>query len=93
MVSRLCGSGYTRLGDDDVVWAEIDVMADLDEVVYLGSASDARRLKAAAVNCRVGSNFDIVFHCDIADLVQLDMATLFIGCITEAAGADHGARL
>ncbi len=65
-----------RAGDSgqrhhDDVLADVAVVADVDEVIDLDAASNARRLKCSAVDGGVGANFDIVFEGECSLLRKL----------------------
>ena len=55
------GAGDAGERDEDDVFADVAVVADVDEVVDLGSAADAGLLERAAVDGGVGADFDVVF--------------------------------
>ncbi len=68
-------------------------MADLDEIVDLGAASDARFFEAGAVDGRIGADFDIVFDDDDAELFEFLVLAFGVCRIAKTAGADDGAWL
>ena len=59
------------LGAENRVLADDDVVADLDEVVDLGAAPDPRLAERSPVNGGSGADFDVVFDCHDAELLDL----------------------
>src|SRR5262245_37566820 len=64
-------TGDTGLRCNYCVFADLDVMRNLDQVVELHAVANDRSLERAAVDARIRSDFDIVFHDDSPDLREL----------------------
>ena len=84
----------SRLRGDDDVLADLAVVADVDEVVYLRPATDARGFERAAVDSCIGADFDIILDNELADLREFFVAPLCrITDIAEAVAAEDRARM
>ncbi len=81
------------LGGEDVVFAQFDVMGDLDEVVDFGAAGYPGRFESGSVEGSIGADFDVVFEDHIAKLLELSMLTFFVGGVAKATGANDGTWL
>ena len=87
-------AGKTGLRGDHDVLSDLAIVADVDQVVDLGAASDARDFKGAAVDGRVRANLDV-----IADFEAPLLGKFFImsGCpvanVAEAVAAQHRSRV
>ena len=88
-----CRTSNARLRDDDVVLAENDVVADLNEVINFGAGRDAGRFKTGPVDGGVRADFDVIFDDHDAELLEFGVLALRVGGVAEAAGADDGAGL
>ncbi len=66
--TNLSSAGKTGQRSNHSVFADFDVVADLDQVVEFGSAMNASFAKTCAINAAVGSEFDIIFDDDPANL-------------------------
>src|SRR6478752_1563872 len=88
----MAATGNAGLGDDQAVFADHHVVADLDEVVDLAALTDDRLAETGAIDGGVRADFHIVADFHDADLVDLDVAALgkFIAI---AVRADNGPRL
>ena len=93
VAAGFCRTGNARLRDDDVVRADNDVVADLNEVVDLGAGGDAGGLKTGSVDGGVRADFDVIFDDDDAELLEFGVLALRVGGVAKAAGADDGAGL
>src|SRR5262249_20656193 len=60
VIARAAGAGDAHLADEQVVLADLAVVADLHEVVDLGAGADARGLERAAVNRRAGPDLGVI---------------------------------
>src|SRR5258706_10004482 len=67
------GAGDADLGDEQAVFADADVVSDLDEVVDLGPFTDDRFAERGTVDGRAGPDLDVVVEADDADLRDLVM--------------------
>src|SRR2546422_2248028 len=82
----------SHLGHDDRVLTDLDVVADLHQVVDLGPAADDRLPERGAVDRRVRPNFDVVLDQHRAHLRDLPVRFAVEG-VAEAVGANHRARV
>ena len=73
--------------------AQIDIMADLDEVINFGAAANSSGFEPCAVDRRIGAYFDIIFNDDDAKLFEFSMSSFCVGRESETARADDGAGL
>lgn len=85
-------SGNAGLGDDEAVFPDYAIVADLDEVVDFGALSDHCLPEACAVDGGVGADFDIVAYFHDAHLVDFAMDAIN-GFISIAIGSNDGTRL
>src|SRR5438309_446835 len=81
----------SHLGHDDRVLTDLDVVADLHQVVDLGPAADDRLPERGAVDRRVRPDFDVVLDQHRAHLRDLPVRFAVEG-VAEAVGANHCAR-
>ena len=81
---------HPRQRSEGRVLTDAAVVGDVDEIVELGAAQDARRLESRTIDRRACADLDVVAHHDIADLGALDVAPVGLAPETEAVGADHG---
>ena len=70
-VAYLRRTGDAYLSRHDGVFANLDVVRDLDEVVELNTFTDNGRIHHRAIDGRIGSHFYIVFKHDITELRNL----------------------
>src|SRR4029077_20909918 len=70
-------AGEAGLGGYDDVLANLDVVADVHEVVDLCAAADSGFVECASVDGGVGSDFYIVFYYQAPDLGELLVASGF----------------
>src|SRR6185369_8210729 len=68
------------------MFADGDVMSDVDEVIDFGARPDGRGPKRAPIDGRVGPNFDVIMNDNLAELKNLAM-TSFIENVTGAIRA------
>ena len=80
----------TILGDDNAVFANDDVVADLHEVVDLCALADHGVAQCPSVNRAVCSNLDVVPDHHAADLQDFAVMIL-VENVAVAVGADDGA--
>ena len=89
VVTRFGAAGNACLGDEEAVFADFDVMAEMDEVVDFRPPPDFCRTQRGIIQARAGPDFDVVADGDIADLGDAGMLALFRGK-AEAFTADDG---
>ena len=82
----------TILGDDNTVFANYDIVADLHEVVDLSAFADHGVAQRAPVNRAVCPNLDIVLDHHAADLRDFSVVIL-VKNVAVAVGANHGAGM
>ncbi len=90
VVADLGAAGDADLRDDDTVLADLDVVADLHEVIDLGTPADGRRAEGATIDGDIGAQLNVVVDDDTADLRNLAVFTL-IEHVAETIGANHRA--
>src|SRR4030095_2479664 len=61
------------------LFADLNVVAELDQVVELRAAPDARFAEARAVYATICAEFHLVFDDDASDLQELELAALLVG--------------
>src|SRR5260370_821837 len=84
------GTGDAGQCDQDDVFTDIAVMADVDEVVDLGAAANAGFAESAAVDGGVRTDLHLVFNAQRALLWKLRVcAGCGIAYVTEAVRAQH----
>ena len=81
-----------HLGHDDIVFADLHVVRDLDEVIHFRPSPDNRSAEGGTVNRDVRSQLDIIFDDHRPDLGDLMMAALMLEK-AEAVAADHRPRM
>src|SRR5262249_18763820 len=86
-------AGKPGEGGHDGVFADLDIVADLDQVVEFCPATNSRAAESRAVNAAVRADLDIVFDHHAAHLQELDLAPVLVGREAEAVGADHHAAV
>ena len=67
--------GNAGLGRDHHVFPDVDVVADVHQVVDFRAPADARDIQGAAVDRRVGADFDVVFNLEPANLREFFVAS------------------
>jgi hypothetical protein len=72
-VSQSYAATQSRLTGYDAMASNNNVVADLNEVVDLGSRSNNRIANPAPIDGRSSSNLDILFNCNNAELRHLEM--------------------
>ena len=92
ILADLCAATNTILGDDNTVFANDDVVADLHEVVDLSAFADHGVALRAPVNRAVCPNLDIVRDHHAADLRDFSVMIL-VENVAVAVGANHGAGM
>src|SRR5439155_22444959 len=80
-----------HLRHDDIVFTDVHVVRNLDEVIHFRPSPDNRSAEGGAVNRDVRPQFDIIFDDHCADLGDLMMAALMLEK-TEAVAADNRPR-
>lgn len=86
------GSGEADLGDEEVVAADVTVVADHDLVIDASACADDGFTDFGAVDRRTGSDFHVVTDAHDAEVWQPQMATIDQS-ITEAVGSDDAAGM
>src|SRR5438876_1786191 len=85
-------AGKSCLGRNDDVLADLAVVADVNEIVYLCAAANTSSLKRAAVYGCVGPDFDVVFDYQLSDLGELFVpSSSGIADVSEAVAAENRA--
>ncbi len=83
-------AGKTGLRGDHDILSDLAVVADVDQVVDLGAASDARDFKGAAVNGRVRANLDVIADFEAPLLGKFFvMSGRLVADVAEAVAAQH----
>ena len=91
-IAQSDAAAQPRLTGYDAMVSDNNVVGDLNEVVDLGSLADNRIANPAPIDRRSGSDLDIVFNYNNADLRHLEMP----GCahnVAEAVLADVATRM
>jgi hypothetical protein len=83
-------AGDAGLGDHDHVLAELGVVRDLNQVVDLGAAANARNPDSGSIDTAIAADVAIVFDDDTAELGDLAVF-LAVPDETEAVTADGAA--
>ena len=87
-------AGEAGLGGDDYIFSELAVVADVNEIIDFCALADASFVEGSAVDGRVGSDFDVVFEDETADLRGLLVAScLRVADVAEAFTAEDGSGL
>src|SRR6266540_4551193 len=81
--------GNPGLAAQDAVVTDHDIVTDLHKVIDLGAAADDRRAERAAVDARVGADFDVVLKNDVADLRDLEVPALVEDVSKTVRADDH----
>ena len=87
------GAGDAGLGRGYGVFADLDVVSDLNQVVELDAPADHRRIGLGAVDAGVGPDLYVVFDHHVAQLRNLVETARGVGHEAETVGADHGSRV
>src|SRR5208337_112029 len=89
-----CASGKAGLRGDHYIFADLDVVPDVDQVVDLRASANAGFVKCAAINSRVRANLHVVFDHEPAQLRELFVASvLLVANVTKSLTAQHGSSL
>src|SRR4051812_49006127 len=87
-------AGKSCLRRDNHVLTNLAVVADVDEIIDLCAATNARGLECAAVNSRVCTDLDVILDDETPDLRKLFLsASRGISDVAIAVAAEHGARV
>src|SRR5688572_6274338 len=86
VLANFCTTGNANLRDDNGVFANDDVVADLDQVIDLRTFTDNRAAKRTTIDRHVRANLDIVMNDHVADLRHFAVDA-FVEDITESIGA------
>ncbi len=78
IASDLRRTRYAHLGHNDGVFADDDIMSNLDKVVNLHPSSDDRLAQGCPINRRIGTDFNIVFDFNASHLGDLDVLLSFL---------------
>src|SRR5262249_55245319 len=92
LLSHRRAAGNSGLRCNDSVLSDLDVVGDLNQVVELDAATDHGGFQRTAVDAGVGSDFDVIFNNNAADLRKFHVAVA-IFYVAEAIGSDHGAGM
>src|SRR5688572_7086469 len=77
------------LGGDHCIMPYFHVMSNLDQVIQLRTGTNQCRTHRCAVNSGIGTDFDIVFNNDIADLWHFFEAPIWLRSKAETIAAYH----
>ena len=87
------GTGEPDLSAEQRVFADFACMTDLDEVIDLGAAADARLANRRAVDHAVGLNLDVIFDHRLAGLSDFVPVPVRLAGKSEAIASDCHAIL
>ncbi len=82
-----------RLGRDHTAFADVYVVADLDQIVDLRTLADPRLAESPTVDAGISPDLYVVFEDDRTDLRKFDVAFIAVADISEAVRSDHNARM
>src|SRR5262245_59012072 len=85
-------AGNSGLSRDHCIFADLDVVGDLDEIIELHAPADDCRLEGSPIDAGICPDLNIVFDDHLADLRELDVA-LTVPDKPETIRANHGARM
>ena len=81
--------GEATLGRQDRAGADLDIVADLDQVIELGSAADDCGAEGRAVDCGQSADIDVVLDHDAADLGHPPWGPLVVDEEAKPGAADN----
>src|SRR5438876_1106492 len=85
-------AGESCLCRNDDVLADLAVVADVHQIVYLRAAADTGGLKRTAVNAAVRADLDVVFDYQLSDLGEFFVpSSRRIAHVSEAVAAENRA--
>lgn len=87
IIAGATGAANADLADEEIVFADPAVVADLHHIVDLGALPHTGGFEGATVDHGASTDFDIVSDLDAGHLGNLDMATL-VKTIAETIGPD-----
>lgn len=87
-----CAAGDSDLRNDDAVLAHCDIVCNLDEIVDFSPLLDQGPAERRAVDRHIGSQFNVVFDDDDAELRDLMMEAMMLH-VSESVGSDHGSAM
>src|SRR5579864_8181308 len=89
-----CAAGETCLRRDHHVFADIDVVSHMHQVIDFCAAANAGDLERAAIDGGIGANLHIIFDDKPSDLRKLFVAAGFrVSDVAEAVASKHGSRM
>src|SRR5690349_5945860 len=90
VIAQARTTGDTRLRNDQTMFSDINVVANLNKVVDLCAPPDHCGAKGSAINRHIGTNFNIIPDENVPDLKDFEMHPT-VGHVTETVRADHTA--
>ena len=78
MVAGFATPGDPDLRDENVIFANLDVMRDLHQIIDFGAAPDDGFTERGAVHRDVCTEFHVVLDDDSADLRDLSVSSSFL---------------
>ncbi len=88
VIAGLAASGDADLAAQQVVWADLVIVADHNQVIDLGPFADPRGLEGCTVDRAIRADFDVVVDLEPASMWNLDMAA-FDMAIAETIAAEN----
>ena len=85
----LGGAGDAALRSHHRIVADLDIVGDLAEVVYLHAVADDGGFHFRAVDGGAGSDFHIVADDDIPEMLDLLPGAVWLRSVAKAVRADH----
>jgi hypothetical protein len=76
IIANPCAAGDPHLGTENAMFANSDIVANLDEIIYFSTTLDPCTPEAGTVDSGIGANFDIIIDLDRASLRDLLLAAL-----------------
>ena len=73
--------------------ANVDVVSNLHEIVEFDTIADHRVIDRAAVNRRIGADFNVIPDPDTANLRNLHQTSPVVLCKAEAVRSNDGAGM
>ena len=89
VIAGLGTAGNAGLGNDEAIFTDFNVMAQVDQVIDFSTSANLRRPQGRIVQAGAGSNFNIVTEDDVSDLRNAGMLPFFRGK-AKAFAADDG---
>ena len=87
VISCLGTSGNANLGNEEAIFTNFDVMAQMDEVIDFRTSADECTAEGTVIDTRAGTDFYVIFEFDVANLGDTRMLA-FIGSKAKAFAAN-----